>query len=85
MKVEGRTMNKIMTSMSLIAILGLPIGPLGVSAGEARMLSSAKPKIDKDVKEKKAKKSLPAPPTLLLLGVAGGVALAARRLQRNRR
>ena len=83
-------MKRILLLACWVAILAAPVGVLGTSAADASSGSSAidkdkdkdqdKDKKDKDVKDK----SVPAPPTLVLLGAAGIVA-GASRLWLNRR
>jgi hypothetical protein len=60
----------------VLAIVAMPSALLGAPA------KPAKP--EKPVKSEKPEKSVPAPPAVLLLGVAAGVA-AAHKLWLNRR
>ena len=86
-------MKKAMTFLFLTALLGLHTGLQGASsydvnvsdrAGE-RSLEDQKVVQSKQVKQTATVKSVPAPSTLLLLGVAAGVAMGLRKLWPGRR
>jgi hypothetical protein len=63
--------------------LGTFVFALAIAATPSALLGGSE-KPEKPYKPKKAEKSVPAPPQVLLLGVAAGVA-AAHKLWQNRR
>jgi hypothetical protein len=68
-------MNRLRLLTAALAIVALPTGVLGGP--------NNKPiKVKKD--KAKTEKSVPAPPALVLMGVAAGVACLIRRRQRRR-
>ena len=70
-------MNRLGLFTAVMTIVALPVGVLG-GPEKAKDIKS---KINKEMKEK----SVPAPPTLVLIGAAAGVAGLLRRRERRRR